>query len=973
MKEELSKKNEKVKNVIFSAISEHPNTIVQLTTPAVEKKENEQIAPEKKKSTQTGVAKKVSGKKAKDLIEKQPRPTTASKSKNTQVQQATPTVEKKESEQIAPEEKKSTQTGAAKKVSGKKAKDLIEKQSRPTTASKSKNTEVQQTTPTVEKKENEQIAPEKKKSTQTGAAKKVSGKKAKDLIEKQPRPTTASKSKNTEVPQTTPTVEKKENEQIAPEKKKSTQTGAAKKVSGKKAKDLIEKQSSPTTASKSKNTEVQQATPTAEKKESEQIAPEEKKSTQTGAAKKVSGKKAKDLIEKQSSPTTASKSENTEVQQATPTVEKKESEQIAPEKKKSTQTGAAKKVSGKKAKDLIEKQQPLPPEKNSPPEITTTGNVSKQSNKELALEENLTEKEEGHHKDNSKKIIDYSTLCKEELVEMVKEITTHDDVVKADKVLVAVKPHFDKLRNAEREVAKVKFIAEGGQEEDFEFKYDELSNIFDANYKLIKSRKSKYFQEQEKEKDINLKKKRDLLKKIREFVDADETNISFEKFKAHQIEWKNIGTVPHAHNKTLWASYNALIDRFYDHRSIYFELKELDRKKNLQAKVELCVKAEKLADVEEFNKAIKTLNDLHEEFKHLGPVPKHEQEPLWQRFKTASDKMYAKRKGYVENLKVYQEENLAKKLELINLIQVYTEYNAEYIKEWNEKTKKVLEFQKQWKSIGRIPKERIKEVNKQFWNAFKTFFRNKNIFFKALDATREKNLHEKKILIEKAQELKESTDWIKTTDTLIKLQKTWKEIGPVSEKVRNSTYQQFKEACNYFFEQKRAQNQANESIYEANLIKKQSICEQIEALAKIGSKDIETLKKLQKSFHDIGFVPKKDIGTIKNLYSEAVNKFIDAIPDIKNEERQQIQMENELNKLINDPNAEEKIFRKEQTIKKQIAKIEKDASLWKNNIEFFASSKNADKVLDEFNKKIELARENTLHLKQQLKSLRSIK
>jgi len=597
--------------------------------------------------------------------------------------------------------------------------------------------------------------------------------------------------------------------------------------------------------------------------------------------------------------------------------------------------------------------------------------VSKDS-KEPSSQEDLVEKEEETHEEPVEEVVDYSALSKEELVEIVKAIAKDDNVVKADKVLLEVKPHIDKFRKAEREEAKARFIAEGGEEDDFEFRHDELSTRFDANYRLIKDRKSKYFQEKEKQKDVNLKKKQDLLEQIREFVDSDETNISFEKFKAYQTEWKNIGMVPNTYNRTLWANYNALMDRFYDHRSIYFELKELDRRKNLESKIELCVKAEALNDVEHLNEAIKALNELHDEFKHLGPVPKEEQEPLWQRFKAASDVVYAKRKDYVEHLKVSQEENLVKKLELVTQIQVFTEFTSDRIKEWNDKTKEVLALQKLWEAVGGMPRERAKEINKQFWAAFKTFFHNKGDFFKALDAKREGNLAEKMVLIEKAKELKDSTDWMKTTNELIKLQKAWKESGPVPEKVRNSTYQQFKEACDFFFEQKRSQNKAAESAYVENLALKKTICEKIEGLASDGSADIEALRVLQDEFNGVGFVPKRDIGTIKSLYAESVDKFINAIPDIDNEERQRIRLENQLNKLANDPNAGEKIFRKEQTIRKQISKVENDITLWKNNMEFFASSKNADKVRDEFNAKIDVATKEMTSLKQQLRVLRSI-
>ncbi|GAA0894057.1 DUF349 domain-containing protein [Fulvivirga kasyanovii] len=579
--------------------------------------------------------------------------------------------------------------------------------------------------------------------------------------------------------------------------------------------------------------------------------------------------------------------------------------------------------------------------------------------------------EDEHEDDDDDEHVDYSNYSKEELVELIKALAKDDNVQKAERIVREIKPLFDEIRETERKEALDKFIAEGGEEVDFEFKYDELTNRFDANYKLIRDRKSAYVKEKEQQKESNLKKKQEILEKLREFVDSEETNISFNAFKDLQNEWKNIGPIPGAQAKTLWANYNALVDRFYDNRSIYFELKELDRRKNLESKLELCERAEKLAGHENLKEAIKELNELHNEFKHIGPVPKEEQEALWQRFKTASDEVYARRKEFVEQLKSELEDNLKVKEQLAEEVQPFTEFDSDRIKEWNSKTKEILEIQKKWEAVGGLPRAKAKAVNKKFWGTFKTFFNNKSAFFKKLDAQREGNLEKKKELVQRALEIKDSTDWQKTAEEFKKLQRQWKEIGPVPEKQRESVYKEFKEAADHFFNNKRSKNSEVEKEFEENLRKKEEVCNRIEQLAKDNPDDLEKLRDLQDEYLDIGFVPRNSISKIKSRYSEVVDKFINNIEGISNEDRQAIRIENQVNKILSGPNADQKIYRKEQAIKKQISKVEHDISLWKNNLEFFADSKTADKLKDEFSQKIKAATNELKNLKQQLRIIRT--
>jgi len=587
------------------------------------------------------------------------------------------------------------------------------------------------------------------------------------------------------------------------------------------------------------------------------------------------------------------------------------------------------------------------------------------SEREEVSEDHHEEHDEYHH-------VDYSNYTKQQFAELLKELSRDTNFKKVDQIIKEIKPLYDDLREKERAEALLRFIAEGGTESDFEFKGDEADVIFDANLKLIRDRRAQFFKQQEEDKNDNLKKKEDLLEKLRILSDSQDTSDQFERFKELQKEWKSIGPVPGAQAKTLWANYHALTDRFYDNQSIYFELKELDRRKNLEAKLELCARAEKLADVELIKDAIQELNELHHEFKHLGPVPKEDKEGVWQRFKAASDAVYARRDAYLQNLQQELQDNLNSKASLSDEVQTFVNFQSDRIKEWNQKTKDILELQKRWELIGGLPRAKAKDVNKKFWSAFKTFFNNKNTFFKKLDEEREVNLQLKNDLVKKALELKESIDWERTSNELKTLQQKWKDVGPVPEKFREKVFKEFKEACDHFFEQRRTQHDKMEQEQTENLRLKEEICTELEshAAGRTGSSDI--LRELQEKFSSIGFVPRKDINTIRTRYHEAVERFINSIPGLTEDEKGKITLENQLSDLRNDPMADRKIFQKEQIIRKKISKVENDIALWRNNLEFFGRSKNADKVKDEFNDKIREATDHLKQLKEQLKLLKTV-
>ncbi|WP_421976216.1 DUF349 domain-containing protein [Roseivirga seohaensis] len=613
-------------------------------------------------------------------------------------------------------------------------------------------------------------------------------------------------------------------------------------------------------------------------------------------------------------------------------------------------------------------------------EVTPTENVEEVSTPKVESEDTVSASEESdevdaeedhdHDDEEDHQVIDYSNHTREHLAEVIEELTSETNFKKIDAILAQIEPLFQETEDAARQEALDKFIADGGEEADFEYRHDKLYNRFDASLRLIKDKKHNYYKEREATKEKNYQKKTELLDKLRELVDEEATT-SLNPIKEIQEEWKKVGQVPNQHNRTLWANYNALIDRFYNNRHILFELKELDRKKNQEAKTELCVKAEALDQMDNLKEAIIQLNELHEEYKNIGPVPKEVQEELWQRFKAASDKVYHKRKEYLDSLKGELNENLEKKKVLAAELKTFTEFDSDRINKWNAKTKEILALQKKWDAIGGLPREHAKEVNKLFWTDFKKFFSNKNDFFKKLEGMRQENLEKKEALIQKAIELQESTDWDSTANKLKALQQQWRDIGPVPEKVRNSIYERFKAACDAFFNNRRANLSKADAEYAENLKKKEAIIQSILDAAAKGTGSEKEMDEFLAQWQAIGFVPRGAMKSIEQKYSEALAKYVKGL-DVEGQEEEQLMIKVELGGLQNGPNADRKLNKKEGDLRRQIQEIENNIALWNNNLSFFANSKTADKLKAEFDEKIEKAKEEMDHLKKQLRMVRSM-
>ncbi len=597
-------------------------------------------------------------------------------------------------------------------------------------------------------------------------------------------------------------------------------------------------------------------------------------------------------------------------------------------------------------------------------DVETSGNESQIENSQSTDED-----ENNHQEEEEDEEMDYSNYSKPELLNALKELVNTGNYLKIDSAVHDIKAHFDEIFNKEKEAALEDFKSNGGVADDFQYRTTDEDRLFFAAYNNFREKKSEFLKEQDKNKEKNLLAKNQILDKLRELVDGEETTLSISTIKEIQEEWKKIGPVPGSQNRNLWASYNALMDRFYDNRSIYFELKELDRKKNLEQKLEICDKAEALLKVEELKDAIKSLNELHEEFKHIGPVPRDGQEALWQRFKKASDAVYDRRKEFYEDQKGVLKENLDKKEALIDKLSNYKDFTATKIKEWNAKTKEVLEIQNAWEGTGPVPKEAGKDINKRFWGLFKQFFHNKNLFFKELDEIRLSNKNKAEELIVKAEELSNSTDWQNTANKLIGLQQEWKKIGPTPEKVRDELYNKFKLACDTFFENRRNANKQVNQEFEQNLAKKRELCAKILEEANGESLSEEELEKHIVAFNAIGFVPRKNMKEILAEFNAAVDQYVKNM-GVSGAGKDEFLFRLNLNKLQADPNSNRVLNKKEHGIRKQIADLENNITLWKNNLEFFASSKTADKLKDQFDDKIQKAENEIEKLKKKLSIIR---
>lgn len=568
----------------------------------------------------------------------------------------------------------------------------------------------------------------------------------------------------------------------------------------------------------------------------------------------------------------------------------------------------------------------------------------------------------------------YSRLSKAELVEAVEALVQHEDTSFIRKHIGYIKVAFRNYLKEENLEDFEKNLQKADDEthaEDLPEIVDELVIRFDKAFGVYKQKKTVYDQAVEKQKQDNLSAKETILEELRQLIESEEElKKTYDLFKDLQDKWREIGPVPQSANNTLWNNYHFLVEKFFDKVKINKELRDLDLKKNLEIKTELCEKAEELLLESSVNKSFQKLQKLHEAWKEIGPVPKDKKDEIWDRFKAASDALNERRQSYYDGLREEQNKNYAAKIVLCEKAEKLAEVVTESPKEWQEATDQINELFKVWKSIGFAPKKVNDEVWVRFRTALDNFFRNKKNFFQKYKDEQSDNYNQKLNLCLQAEALKDSEDWKRTTDELIALQQQWKKIGPVPRKFSDKVWKRFRAACDEFFNRKSEYFSNIGEKHDENLRKKKDLIEKIKTFdySSDSTENLNTLKDFQRQWMEIGHVPIKEKDAIQNEFRKTINEQFDKL-NISRKAKSTMGFRNKIENLKNAPNADNIIYKERNFILNKISTLQNDIKLWENNIGFFASSKKADVLKQEFENKIEKARSEIQVLEEKLRIL----
>ena len=538
---------------------------------------------------------------------------------------------------------------------------------------------------------------------------------------------------------------------------------------------------------------------------------------------------------------------------------------------------------------------------------------------------------------------------KEEVIARLQVIDQQEEP--ADKnELDALKQTFYRLRNAEVEAARKAFEENGGLPEAFTSPKDEFEQQFKEIMGSIKEKLNALKAEEEQEKLNNLEKKLAIIERIKELAESPEdTNKAYNEFKKLQTEWNEIKNIPVAKVNEVWKSYQLHCEKFYDLIKLNNEFREYDFKKNLEIKIHLCEAAEKLAEEEDVISAFHQLQKLHQEFREAGPVAKEQREEIWNRFKAASTIINRRHQQHFEGIKEKEQRNLDEKTVICEIVEGMEYDKMTTFQDWHDKTEEILALQAKWKTIGFAPQKVNTKIFERFRAACDDFFRRKAEHFKTLKGNMNENLEKKKQMCEKAESLKDSTDWKTTADILTKLQKEWKETGPVAKKYSEALWKRFITACDYFFEQKSKGEAEHRTVEQENLEKKKAIIEKLELInqeAAPSEKAGNTIRSLMKEWNSIGHVPFKEKDKIYKQYRAVVDALFNKL-NMSASKKKLSNFKSSLSKETNMYREREKLVRTYENLKNEIKTYE-------NNIGFLtSSSKKGNSLVTEMNRRIE--------------------
>lgn len=571
----------------------------------------------------------------------------------------------------------------------------------------------------------------------------------------------------------------------------------------------------------------------------------------------------------------------------------------------------------------------------------------------------------------------YASKTKDELLAIATEATKDKAPSDALQVFKDVKPFFDAALHEEQELALQKFVEEGGDKNDFEFKSGVAAR--DKFNKAIKDLRDKIATAKaiaEAERLKNLQAKEAILEKIKLLNSSEETKDSLAKLKELQTEWKAVKNVPKEHVERLWESYRVLNEIFYDKLSINNEIAQLDRERNLDAKIDLCKKVSELSEEKSIKSALIAVKKYQEEWRNIGPVPKEANEDIWNRFKAEVDKVFAYIKAETEKNEVVRQANLNLKLALIEKAKGLAEYSTTRIKEWLEKTKEANELMEEWKKIGYVPLAEREKVWEEFKNTRNTFFNNKNNWFKSFNAVRNENLKKKTELIKEAENIAAAPiDWGKQTATIKNLQESWKQIGPVPDKFNDDIWKKFRAACDLFFEKKAERFAEQNAEQGTNLIAKKELIAKLEVMAADESDNANVfndLKAIQDAWSKIGFVPNKDKETITKTYNGLLDKIYGRNRELRKNMRQADDKAH-FESLANNNDGAQRLQREERVLIERIKGLKSDIDTWDNNLGFFKNGNAKNDMVTQIHDKIAAAKRMIKELDEKVKTIRELK
>ena len=558
---------------------------------------------------------------------------------------------------------------------------------------------------------------------------------------------------------------------------------------------------------------------------------------------------------------------------------------------------------------------------------------------------------------------------KAEVLDHLKELA-HNEETEIDKAEIAhLKTAFYYLLNQEREAAEKAYLDAGGDPAKYVALPDEDEETFRSEMNIIKERRQQAFLKQEEEKQANLKRKQEIIERIKALTTTpEEAGQAYQEVKALQDEWKEIKAVPAENASELWNNYKLALEFFYDLLKMNFEAREYDFKKNLEAKTALCVAAEKLGTEEDVVSAFHQLQELHNQFREIGPVARELREEVWTRFKQASSVVNKRHAAHFEAIRQQEEENLAKKTELCEKVEAITTDELKTSAEWEAKSKEIIDIQAEWKTIGFAPKAMNVKIFERFRTACDQFFTAKNEFFTGMKERFQENIAKKEALVKAAQELQDSTEWKKTADKLIELQKEWKTVGMVPRKIGDQLWADFLAACNKFFEARNAATAGERNEQQENLKNKQGIIEQLKQLLENGAEDLQQqVQKLTEQYNAIGHVPFKEKDKLFREYHDTLDELYKKLNKTRAARRLNAFKDN-LKEVAK--RGEGAIENERQRMQRRYNEMKEELSTYETNLSYLtASSKKGNSLIDEMNKKVEKLRDELNLMKEKIKTM----